>query len=71
MEEKKSNDLNFENYLNELIAEIIRKVDGEYCLYSKKINPKTGERRNLGCYPTKAGVRERERQVQYFKHSKE
>jgi hypothetical protein len=43
------------------VHEIIRKKGSQWCLYSR-----TG--RNLGCYDTKAGAKERERQVQYFKH---
>ena len=47
------------------LFEVIRRKNNKYCLYSKKTN------RNLGCYKTKAEVRKRERQVQYFKHIKE
>jgi len=47
--------------------EIIRKKGDQWCLYSRKVNPKTGKRRNLGCYDTKEKVKERERQVQFFK----
>ena len=54
--------------LDELITEIIRKTDGKYCLYSKK-KTKAGKRRKLGCYSSKAGVKQREREVQYFKHA--
>ena len=33
---------------------MIRKLkSGEYRLYSRKINPKTGKRRNLGTFPTR------------------
>lgn len=46
----------------ETTNEHIVKVKGGYRLVSKK----TG--RNLGTYPTKAGAKKRERQVQYFKH---
>lgn len=49
----------------EQLDEIIRKKDGKYCLFSKKT------KRNLGCYPTRAGAVKREKQVQYFKHLKE
>ena len=47
------------------LFEVIRRKNNKYCLYSKKTN------RNLGCYKTKAEVKKRERQVQYFKHIKE
>jgi hypothetical protein len=69
MNENESSKINFEELLEELISEIIRKTDGKYCLFSKKVNPKTGKRRNLGCYSSKSGVKQREREVQYFKHA--
>ena len=40
---------------------------GQYRLYSRKINPKTGKRRNLGTFPTRAKAEKHERAVQYFK----
>jgi len=47
---------------------MIRKLkSGEYRLYSLKVNPKTGKRRNLGTFPTLAGAKKHEREVQYFK----
>lgn len=50
------------------ITEIIRKLpSGEYRLYSRK-KDKHGKRRNLGTYPTRAGVIKREGQIQAFKH---
>lgn len=49
---------------------IVRKVGPKkWCLFSRKKNPKTGKRRNLGCYSSLAGVKKRERQVQFFKRS--
>lgn len=49
---------------------IVRKIGpNKWCLYSRKKNPKTGKRRNLGCYPSLKGVKKRERQVQYFKRA--
>ena len=68
MQNQKSRKINFEELLDELITEIIRKTDGKYCLYSKK-KTKAGKRRKLGCYSSKAGVKQREREVQYFKHA--
>ena len=48
---------------------MIRKLkSGEYRLYSRKINPKTGKRRNLGTFPTRDKAEQHERAVQYFKH---
>ena len=47
---------------------MIRKLkSGEYRLYSRKVNPKTGKRRNLGTFPTRAAAEKHEREVQYFK----
>jgi hypothetical protein len=47
---------------------MIRKLkSGEYRLYSRKKNPKTGKRRNLGTFDTRAGAEKHERAVQYFK----
>jgi hypothetical protein len=47
---------------------MIRKLQsGEYRLYSRKINPKTGKRRNLGTFRSRAAAEKHERAVQYFK----
>lgn len=47
---------------------MIRKlVSGQYRLYSRKVNPKTGRRRNLGTFRTRAAAEKHERDVQYFK----
>ena len=43
------------------------KVDYEYRLYSRKINPKTGKRRDLGTFKSRAAAEKHERDVQYFK----
>ncbi len=40
---------------------------GEYRLYSKKKDPRTGRRRNLGTFRTKAEAEKHERAVQFFK----
>lgn len=40
---------------------------GQYRLYSRKFNPKTGKRRNLGTFATRAAAEKHERAVQYFK----
>jgi len=48
---------------------MIRKLKtGEYRLYSRKTDPKTGKRRNLGTFATRAKAEKHEREVQYFKH---
>jgi len=39
----------------------------KYRLYSRKKNPKTGRRRNLGTFATRAAAEKHERAVQYFK----
>jgi hypothetical protein len=47
---------------------MIRKLKtGEYRLYSRKKNPKTGKRRNLGTFKTREAALRHERAVQYFK----
>ena len=49
---------------------MIRKLkDGRYRLYSLKLNPKTGKRRNLGTFGSKAAALKHERAVQYFKRA--
>ena len=48
---------------------MIRKLkSGEYRLYSRKKDPRTGKRRNLGTFKTRAQAEAHERAVQYFKH---
>jgi hypothetical protein len=42
---------------------------GEYRLYSRKKNPRTGRRRNLGTFRTRAAALRHERAVQYFKRA--
>ena len=50
-------------------ALMIRKLaSGEYRLFSRKKNPKTGKRRNLGTFKTREAAMKHERAVQYFKH---
>jgi hypothetical protein len=47
---------------------MIRKLpSGGYRLYSRKIDPKTKRRRNLGTFETRAAAEKHERAVQYFK----
>ena len=47
---------------------MIRKLkSGKYRLYSRKKNPKTGKRRNLGTFKTKTAAQKHERAVQFFK----
>jgi hypothetical protein len=50
------------------VRPMIRKLkSSEYRLYSRKPNPKTGRRRNLGTFKSRAAAKEHERAVQYFK----
>ncbi len=47
---------------------MIRKLSsGGYRLYSRKVDPKTGKRRNLGTFRTRRAAAAHERAVQYFK----
>jgi len=47
---------------------MIRKLPGgKYRLYSRKKNPKTGRRRNLGTFNSRAAAEKHEREVQFFK----
>ena len=47
---------------------MIRKLkDGKWRLYSRKLNPKTGKRRNLGTFDSKKAAVQHEREIQYFK----
>jgi hypothetical protein len=47
---------------------MIRKLpSGEYRMYSRKLDPRTGKRRNLGTFKTRAEAEKHERAVQYFK----
>ena len=49
---------------------MIRKLpSGEYLLYSRKVNPETGKRRNLGTFASRAAAMKHEREVQYFKRA--
>ncbi len=47
---------------------MIRKLrSGKYRLYSRKKNPETGKRRNLGTFASRAAAQKHERAVQFFK----
>jgi hypothetical protein len=47
---------------------MIRKLaSGAWRLYSRKLDPKTGRRRNLGTFKTRAAAVKHERAVQFFK----
>ena len=47
---------------------MIRKLpSGGYRLYSRKKNPKTGKRKNLGTFSSLAAAKKHEKAVQFFK----
>jgi hypothetical protein len=48
---------------------MIRKLkSGQYRLYSRKEDPKTGRRRNLGTFKSRKAAEAHERAVQFYKH---
>ena len=48
---------------------MIRKLpSGKFRLYSRKKNPKTGKRRNLGTFGSRSAAEKHERAVQFYKH---
>jgi hypothetical protein len=47
---------------------MIRKLkSGKYRLYSRKVDPRTSRRRNLGTFGSRAAAEKHEREIQYFK----
>jgi hypothetical protein len=49
---------------------MIRKLkSGQFRLYSRKIDPRTGKRRNLGTFASRAAAEKHERAVQFFKRA--
>jgi len=49
---------------------MIRKLkSGEYRLYSRKRDAKTGKRRNLGTFTSREEAEKHEREVQFFKRA--
>lgn len=48
---------------------MIRKLkSGQYRIYSRSVNAKTGKRRNLGTFDTLEAAKKHEQEIQYFKH---
>jgi hypothetical protein len=48
---------------------MIRKLrSGQYRLYSKKTDSRTGKRKNLGTFRMRQAAEKHERAVQFFKH---
>jgi hypothetical protein len=49
-------------------GKMIRKLkSGKYRLYSRKKDPKTGKRRNLGTFNSREAAKKHERAVQFYK----
>jgi hypothetical protein len=47
---------------------MIKKLsNGQYRLYSRKLDPRTKRRRNLGTFDTREAAEKHERAVQFFK----
>jgi hypothetical protein len=46
---------------------IRRLASGEFRLYSRKNDPRTGKRRNLGTFSTREEAERHERAIQFFK----
>ena len=54
--------------IGDTVGAMIRKLrNGRYRLYSRKLDPRTKKRRNLGTFATRAAAEKHERAVQYFK----
>jgi len=54
--------------LDQRALNMIRKLkSGQFRLYSRKVDPRTGKRRNLGTFDTRAAAEQHEREVQFFK----
>jgi hypothetical protein len=50
---------------------MIRKLkSGQYRIYSRKQDAKTGKRRNLGTFPNLEAAKKHEKEIQVFKHRK-
>jgi hypothetical protein len=48
---------------------MIRKLkSGEYRIYSRKVDPKTNKRKNLGTFSSLDAAKKHEKEIQYFKH---
>ncbi|HEY4325844.1 MAG TPA: hypothetical protein VGN20_17765 [Mucilaginibacter sp.] len=48
---------------------MIRKLkSGQYRIYSRKVDPETNKRKNLGTFDSMEAAKKHEREIQYFKH---
>jgi len=51
-------------------TDMIRKLkSGQYRIYSRKKDPKTNKRRNLGTFDSMEAAQKHEKAIQYFKHA--
>jgi hypothetical protein len=51
---------------------MIRKLkSGQYRIYSRKIDPKTKKRKNLGTFESIEAAKKHERAIEYFKHRRQ
>lgn len=56
------------NSNNQISNKMIRKLkNGDYRIYSIKLNPITNKRRNLSTFKTLNEAKNHERQIEYFK----
>jgi hypothetical protein len=61
----------FDSTLDNRSVKMIRKLkSGEYRLYSKKKDPKTGKRKNLGTFKSLEAAKKHEQEVEFFKRRK-
>ncbi|MDB5135620.1 MAG: hypothetical protein JWP37_2223 [Mucilaginibacter sp.] len=48
---------------------MIRKLkSGEFRIYSRKVDPETKKRKNLGTFDSMEAAKKHEKEIQYFKH---
>lgn len=48
---------------------MIRKLkSGQYRIYSRKVDPETKKRKNLGTFDSLEAAKKHEKDIQYFKH---
>jgi len=60
--------ISFEVLIDNISIIMIRKLkSGEYRIYSRKKDPKTNKRRNLGTFSSLAAAKKHEQEIQYFK----
>jgi len=58
-----------ERGLQGISTDVIRKLkSGEFRIYSRHADKKTGKRKNLGTFASRAAAEKHERAIQYFKH---